>query len=408
MTPTIEPLYAVAIFMLITSIGQTLFASILLVMSRRGQIIANLFLAAFMLSLCLCLCMYLLFDFWRVYLPHTTLIYQPMVFVLPPLLWFYLKFLTQPKTKLRGQELLVHALPALTVAVLLAPFYQLPGIEKIEWVYLAHDPYIRLTDVQLWLNKIINWIYAAAILQGMCYIATAWKLIRKHQLHIQQEFSFTENIDLSWLNYLLASCALIYSFVALTLLLDLLSINSSILWVSSFCLGCALLSVFGYFGVRQEVIFPEVKESTQDHRKELVSISFSEQGLVQKYKSSILSEENLQECYQELLTYMKVNRPYTNAELSISALASTMRLPSRELSRVINEKAGKNFMEFINGYRIERAKQLLLESADSKVLDIAMEVGFHSKSAFYQAFRKITNTTPMNFRQQNREQVSKD
>lgn len=400
MTPVIEPLYAIAIFILITSIGQTLFASILLVMSKHGQVSANRYLAGFMLCLCLCLCLYLLFDFWRVYLPHTTLLYQPLVFLLPPLLWFYLKLMTSPESRILPQDMVLHSIPAILVTVLLAPFFQLPGVEKIEWVYLSQDRYIQMGDVQQWLDQVIVWIYGAAILQGMSYIGFAWRMIRQHQQRIQQEYSFSQNIDLRWFIYLLVSCLVIYLFVALTLLLDLLSINSSLLWVSSFCLGCALLSIFGYFGVRQDAIYPTIDAESDmvTSKKELVSITFSKSGVEQKYKSSALSQQNVEDCYAELLAYMADHQPYNNPELSLRGLSASMQLPARELSRIINEMANKNFMEFVNSYRIAKAKKLLLESNTLKVLDIAMEVGFHSKSAFYEAFRKVTGTTPSQFK----------
>ena len=57
-------------------------------------------------------------------------------------------------------------------------------------------------------------------------------------------------------------------------------------------------------------------------------------------------------------------------------------------------------MDFINGYRIELAQELLKSSSHKNftVLAIAQESGFKSRSAFYEAFRKQTGTTPANYR----------
>lgn len=398
--PLIEPLYAFAIFVMITSIGQTLFATILLLLPKRGQLVANRFLAAFMLCMCAALCLFLLFDFWRVYLPHTTLIYQPLILLMPPLLWFYLISMTSTEAVIKLKDILLHSVPAVLICVSLIPFYQLSGIDKIEWVYMAKDNYIQMSDVQVWTKKLLTPIHIVTILQGVTYGVFSYMRIKQHQTRISNEFSFTHNIDLRWLIYQLASCMLIYLYVAVVLLLDLLSVNASLLWVTSFCVGCTLLSIFGYFGVRQEAIFvKQINSGNERPQKELVAVTFSSEGIEQKYKSSALSEENVEECYAELLSFMTLNKPYTDPELSLKGLAEQLQLPARELSRIINEKSNKNFMEFVNRYRISEAKSLLRNSTPLKIIDISMMAGFHSKSSFYEAFKKFTGITPALYKQ---------
>ena len=50
--------------------------------------------------------------------------------------------------------------------------------------------------------------------------------------------------------------------------------------------------------------------------------------------------------------------------------------------------------------RVEKAKLLLKDAAyrDYTIDAISFESGFHSKSAFYRAFKKVTKTTPADFR----------
>ena len=57
-------------------------------------------------------------------------------------------------------------------------------------------------------------------------------------------------------------------------------------------------------------------------------------------------------------------------------------------------------MDFINKYRVEEAKKKLSSRTYKQftILAIAYEVGFNSKSAFYNAFKKFTDTTPTKFR----------
>jgi AraC-like DNA-binding protein len=66
------------------------------------------------------------------------------------------------------------------------------------------------------------------------------------------------------------------------------------------------------------------------------------------------------------------------------------------LSQVINESFHQNFYDFINTYRIEESKIRLInpESDKYKIISIAYDSGFSSKSSFYNAFRKNTGITP--------------
>jgi AraC-like DNA-binding protein len=72
------------------------------------------------------------------------------------------------------------------------------------------------------------------------------------------------------------------------------------------------------------------------------------------------------------------------------------------LSQVINQQTGKNFFDFINSYRITEATTILSEDVENRqnILNLAMSVGFNSKSAFYNAFKKHTGMTPTQYRAQ--------
>ena len=92
---------------------------------------------------------------------------------------------------------------------------------------------------------------------------------------------------------------------------------------------------------------------------------------------------------------------YADETISLPALAGTLGLSSHQLSELINDRFGMNFTTYINTKRVDRAKQLLLVDRDSSVLSIAFEVGFKSKSAFNEAFKKITGESPSSYRRNN-------
>ncbi|BCJ94293.1 hypothetical protein acsn021_18620 [Anaerocolumna cellulosilytica] len=67
------------------------------------------------------------------------------------------------------------------------------------------------------------------------------------------------------------------------------------------------------------------------------------------------------------------------------------------ISRIFNGKIGYRFNHYINSLRINMAQNLLRDTTLS-VASIALECGFESLRNFNRAFKKQTNTTPLNYR----------
>ncbi|CAM1341657.1 helix-turn-helix domain-containing protein [Tenacibaculum amylolyticum] len=101
-----------------------------------------------------------------------------------------------------------------------------------------------------------------------------------------------------------------------------------------------------------------------------------------------------------LKEYMEQNEPYLDPTLTIRNLAAQMQMPMRDVSVLINQNLNQHFFDFINQYRIEKAKKLLTDTQQPKltVLEILYQVGFNSKSSFNTAFKKYTGKTPTQYR----------
>jgi AraC-like DNA-binding protein len=119
-----------------------------------------------------------------------------------------------------------------------------------------------------------------------------------------------------------------------------------------------------------------------------------------RYEKSDLDELEKRRRKEELLRLMDTRKPHLNPSLTMSGLARELRISPRHLSQIINEMFGRNFCDFVNGYRIEESKRLLSDPAreERSILDIAYEVGFNSKSTFNSAFKKHTGMKPSEFR----------
>lgn len=119
----------------------------------------------------------------------------------------------------------------------------------------------------------------------------------------------------------------------------------------------------------------------------------------EKYLGSNLKPNQMEE-YKALLTdYVATNQPYIDPELSLSSLALDSGIPAHHLSQMINQEFGKNFFDFINVYRIEKAKELMKDKSNNHLTleAIGSKSGFGSATAFYRAFKKHTGITPSSY-----------
>lgn len=93
-------------------------------------------------------------------------------------------------------------------------------------------------------------------------------------------------------------------------------------------------------------------------------------------------------------------RPETSRDslLNLRSLSRDIGEKAHYVSQVINQDLGSTFYELVNRRRIAEAKRMLADEADQTVLEIALAVGFNSKSTFNTAFRRETGMTPTAFR----------
>ncbi|MTI37885.1 helix-turn-helix domain-containing protein, partial [Fulvivirga lutimaris] len=119
---------------------------------------------------------------------------------------------------------------------------------------------------------------------------------------------------------------------------------------------------------------------------------------VHKYSNSSVTQDQIQETREKIESEIESNKPHLNPELSLEAFSNQLSLSPRIVSQTINTQFQTNFSDFINDLRIEEAKRLLKGDNNLNVLEILYEVGFNSKSAFYEHFKKKTGLTPNQFK----------
>lgn len=119
----------------------------------------------------------------------------------------------------------------------------------------------------------------------------------------------------------------------------------------------------------------------------------------QKY-SGKLDENTVQKLSGGLAQLMVEQKLFTDANLTLPVVAKKLSTNVPVLSQFLNDNLNTPFTQFVNEYRINEAKQLLLDNPSQSIEVIAELSGFNSQSTFYTAFKKITDTTPARFREQ--------
>ena len=110
---------------------------------------------------------------------------------------------------------------------------------------------------------------------------------------------------------------------------------------------------------------------------------------------------------QRLAAYFEEAKPYLNPELKIDDLCIALKTNRNYLSRTINNKYGMNFLNFLNSFRIRRAKELLSDKKFEhySIQGVAEMSGFKSSSSFYTFFKQIVGVTPTDFRKEIGKQI---
>lgn len=97
---------------------------------------------------------------------------------------------------------------------------------------------------------------------------------------------------------------------------------------------------------------------------------------------------------------------YASRNLSSVLISEDLGLSAPYAGRIFKEETGKTLPEFINGYRTEKAMQLL-ETTELSVQAIQDQTGFSSHSNFHTVFRKRTGATPSQYRWNHRNAANK-
>lgn len=349
-------------------------------------------------------------------------VHTSALLLLGPAIWFYAVSITRLPSEAvpSWTRFLRHAWPAgllaagLAVAVLLDPWgVDAPG-EGRSWVEVA--------------------VLIPIAAQILAYLgAVVWR-VRRRQSRLEAQFSYMGHRRLNWLQAAAGTFALLV-----------------LVWIGTWTLPVAVsniltngllaidVAVLGVFGARQQNVFsaqPWLDVPTQPHahhphaasidechpdpvgmpegappsarvsgpasdddRKDGISAADSDPRSG-KYAKSALSATVAREIADRLDDHVHRDKPYLECDLTLGDLASAIGATPHQLSQVLSTQLGLSFFDYVNGLRVDAVKATLSrpQSVGRPLLEIALECGFGSKSAFNEAFKRATGLSPSAYR----------
>jgi len=118
-----------------------------------------------------------------------------------------------------------------------------------------------------------------------------------------------------------------------------------------------------------------------------------------KYSGSALEESSYELIINNVKSLIESDELYKKEKLTLNDLSKSLETNPKYLSQAINHHLKLSFVDLINNYRVDEAKKQMLDDKNASLTleAIGLMAGFKSKSAFYRAFKKATNTTPNQF-----------
>lgn len=220
-----------------------------------------------------------------------------------------------------------------------------------------------------------------------------FRLIFDYEKGEQRNLNNAIPIKTKWLKQLLYAC-MSFCLISITILVyntfntsstiyQDAPINDDFMW--------AILSIFVYWLSYSGIYHVGIFNQRQSLRAKIES-----DATTSTYKNSTGKIER----FFDIDNIIKSERLYTNPSISLNTIAERFSLSEGYISQLINNNTNTNFPTYINNLRVIEAQRILFNTdyQEYTIVAVGLESGFNSKSAFYNAFKKYSGISPLEYK----------
>ncbi len=306
--------------------------------------------------------------------PHTYLMSTWASFLYGPLLFFYFKNISEKYTFKRSD--ILHLIPTIILlSYLTFNVYLFSGESKIQLMLTRLQNGLNPQDSAKLLLLVVLKIISLTI-YGY-FIRLVYLKSKREKLLDSKNQIWQKNVYHIHISYVLTYSA--YGLVIIN------GYTSGILFDTSIAAMALMVIYVGYSANIQ----PDVFSGAYAYRNRLFP----------KYEKSGLTPSLSHELKENLVYLFAVDKIYKENHINLDMVAQKLNTTRHNASQIINEHFKVSFHEFVNMYRINEAKQLLLQDKSRRlnIINVAYEVGYNNKVTFNKAFKKDTQLTPSEF-----------
>jgi len=337
---------------------------------------------------------------------------EPIIFGFGAFLYLYVRGFIKDENRMRKRDLL-HFIPILFAFIDTLPWYFLDAASQANVIadIIAQRVFYFKENFEFFPYHAIS-IFKNGLL--LIYLILIWRIV--WQSGIIKNIR-NNSIVANWILF----------FVIVTTLSNLSFLINSFVYIGggaitsnlffnnyrSFIQAGMMLGFFGYVFYKPKVLYGFVFVSkdyvipTRITDLEPIDTEHADQHIESQHipfvrntrkQSPTIHEEELERLKAQMISLIETEKPFLNPDFSLGDLANQVRLPPHHCSYILNEYFGKNFREWVNGYRIDFfIMQYHRLIASQTIASIALASGFKNKNTFYSAFEKATGQTPSQY-----------
>ncbi len=317
----------------------------------------------------------------RVFAETLYLFYLPFVLVmllmLPPALHHFVhaKTALAPLPRVSSRHLV---LPVLGCLVCFG-FWSLPAEAKAT-LFVSGD--LPAGNVPALLATMTFGLILCWLVASFLYLLAILRRLASYRVRLRQLYSNVDQRDLLWVDWVMVLLVTMWIAGAGSLADENLAEGSRFFSEALFGLTACCLLVLNVFA-SQTPSETDAKPPAPETRA--------------KYARSALTTDHAAKLAKRIEAAMEKDALYIDPNLSLQKLSQHVGALPNQVSQTLNQEIGATFFDYVSQWRIEASKPLI-QTGDTPVLTIALQVGFNSKSTFYKAFKRETGVTPKDFR----------